>query len=76
MADWNAGKAEIERTQVACLHASLKPANSIEDSKALWQQYDTEQNAAQDPERHTPPRSTSSQPYARGPSRTISDLTQ
>ncbi|MET7610131.1 hypothetical protein ABZX97_03350 [Streptomyces seoulensis] len=55
MADWNAGKAEIERTQVACLHASLKPANRIEESKALWQQYDTEQSAAQDPERHSTP---------------------
>ncbi|MFJ8010729.1 hypothetical protein [Streptomyces fagopyri] len=54
-ADWNTGKAEIERTQVACLYAPLEPAHSIEQAKALWQQFDTEQNAAQDPERKDTP---------------------
>ncbi|MGW4674314.1 hypothetical protein [Streptomyces sp. NPDC004324] len=54
-ADWNTGKAEIERTQVACFYASLASEHSIGQSKALWQQYDTEQNAAQDPERKNTP---------------------
>ncbi|MEU9649432.1 hypothetical protein AB0E00_10980 [Streptomyces sp. NPDC048110] len=49
--DWDAGKAEIERVQASCLDAPLASANGVEQSKALWQQYDTEQNAAQ----HGPP---------------------
>ncbi|MCX5083871.1 hypothetical protein [Streptomyces sp. NBC_00401] len=46
-ADWNAGKVEVERTQVSCLDAPLSSANSIEESDALWEQYDTERNTAQ-----------------------------
>ena len=49
--DWAAGKAEIERVRASCLDAPLSSANGVEQSKMLWQQYDTEQNAA----RHSPP---------------------
>ncbi|MET9494390.1 hypothetical protein [Streptomyces sp. NPDC006552] len=50
-ADWDAGKAEVERTQASCLDAPLSPRNSVPQSKGLWEPYDTEQNTA----RHTTP---------------------
>ncbi|MEU9187097.1 hypothetical protein AB0D14_21655 [Streptomyces sp. NPDC048484] len=52
MADWDAGKMEAERTRVSCLDAPLVAPNSIRESEALWEQYDTERNTAQE---DTPP---------------------
>jgi hypothetical protein len=46
LADWNAGKAAIERTRVSCENASLTSAVDSDDAAAMWQQYDTAQNAA------------------------------
>ena len=46
---------EPQQTRVRTAVVHDAPAHSIEQSKALWQQYDTEQNAAQDPERKDTP---------------------
>lgn len=46
LADWDAGRAEIERVQVSCMDVSLSSAKSVEESGPLLEQYDTERNSA------------------------------
>ncbi|MER6631464.1 hypothetical protein ABT301_25130 [Streptomyces sp. NPDC000987] len=48
LADWAAGGAEIERVQVSCMNVPLSSAGSVEESKPLWEQYDTERNTARE----------------------------